>query len=143
MKRTIVFILCILIIILSIFWTKYMEYKNEQSLIQEHNIEYEKYLNKQITGRELTTTINRAVNNNEENYVSKDEQGFYIEDDTNSVKIEIKITDNDTTYQMETLYNGGMVNFIQYYNEIYFECTNIDYNSKGKVSHIIFEQKTS
>ena len=98
-------------------------------------------MNQDVTGRELTTAINRAVNNNEKNSVQKDEKGFYIDDDNNSVKIEIKILDNDTTYQMETLYNGGMENFIQYYGDISFNCSKIDYNSKGKVSHIIFEQK--
>lgn len=143
MKKTIIFILCVVIIIISIFWTKYINYKSEQSLIKKDNLEYETYLNKEITGRELTTTINRAIDSNEKNSIPKDEQGFYIENDINSIKIEIKIIDNDTTYQMETLYNGGMVTFIQYYNEIYFECTNIDYNSKGRVNHIVFEQKTT
>lgn len=143
MKKIIIFILCAVIIIISIFWMKYIDYKAEQSLIKEENLEYEVYLNREITGRELTTAINRAVNSNEKNFVSKDEQGFYIENDTNSIKIGIKIIDNDTTYKMETLYNGGMVNFIQYYSEIYFECTKIDYNSKGRVSNILFAQKTT
>jgi len=143
MKKTIIFILCIIIIIISIFWTKYINYKSELNSIKKENLEYEIYLEKQIPGRELTTAINRAVNNNEKNYILKDEKGFYIENDTNSIKIEIKIIDNDTTYKMETLYNGGMVNFIQYYGDIHFECTKIDYNSKGRVSYIVFEQKTS
>lgn len=141
MEKTLIYIICIVLIILSVIGTKYLNFKEQKSLIQKYNLEYEVYLNQDVTGRELTTAINRAVNNNEKNSVQKDEKGFYIDDDNNSVKIEIKILDNDTTYQMETLYNGGMENFIQYYGDINFNCSKIDYNSKGKVSHIIFEQK--
>ena len=68
---------------------------------------------------------------------------IYIGNDINSVIIEIKISDNDTTYKMETLYNGGMPTFIQYYGDISFECTKIEYNKSGRVSFMIFEQKTS
>ena len=145
MKKTVIFILCIIITIVSIFWVKYINYKSEHNKIKEENLEYETYLNKQIPGRELTSAINRAVNNNEKNSVPKDEQGFYIENDDNSIKIDIKIIDNeqDTIYKMETFYNGGMEKFIGYYGDISFECTKIDYNSKGKVKYIIFEQKTS
>ena len=110
---------------------------------KENNLEYETYLNKQILGTELTTFINKAVDNNKKYQVQKDEQGFYIQNDTNSIEIEIKITDNDTLYKMETFYNGGMTNFIDYYNSIYFECTKIEYNKAGKVNYLLFEQKSN
>lgn len=143
MNKTFIFIVCILIIILSIFGMKYLDYKDENAKIKQENLEYEVYLDKEVSGRDLTTAINRAINSNDKNKVSKDENGMYIENNTNSIKIEIKISDNDTTYQMETLYNGGMVDFIQYYGDISFECTQIDYNEKGCVSHMVFEQKSS
>ena len=108
MKKTIIFILCVVIVILSIFGTKYINYREQQSKIKKENLEYETYLNKEVSGRDLTTAINRAVDNNEKNKVSKDENGLYIANDVNSIEIEIKISDNDTTYKMETLYNGGM-----------------------------------
>ena len=51
--------------------------------------------------------------------------------------------DNDTTYDMETLYAGGMEKFVQYYNEIKFKCTKIDYHkSNGKVKYLFIEQIT-
>ena len=143
MKKTIIFILCVVIVILSIFGTKYINYREQQSKIKKENLEYETYLNKEVSGRDLTTAINRAVDNNEKNKVSKDENGFYIANDVNSIEIEIKISDNDTTYKMETLYNGGMETFILYYGDISFECTKIDYNKQGKVSYIVFEQKSN
>ncbi len=143
MKKTILIIICIVIVIVSIFGTKYLNYRDEKRQIKQENLEYEMYLDKEVSGRELTTAINRAVNNNEKNNVSKDEKGFYIQDDNNSIIIETKISDNDTVYKMETLYNGGMPTFIQYYGDIYFKCTKIDYNTKGKVCYIIFEQMTN
>ena len=143
MKKTIIFILCVVIIILAIFYSKYMNYKFKQNEIKENNLEYEIYLNKPIYGTELTTVINKAIDNNEKNKVAKDEKGFYIQNDLNSIKVEIKITDNDTTYQMETLYGGGMISFINYYNSIYYECTKIEYNTQGKVNYMLFEQKTN
>mgnify|MGYP004628230199 FL=1 len=143
MKKTIIFIICVVIIILSVFGNKYLNYREEKSLIKKENLEYETYLNKEVSGRDLTTAINRAVNSNEKNKVSKDENGLYTNNDMNSISIEIKISDNDQTYKMETLYNGGMVTFIQYYGDISFECKKIDYNSKGRVSYMLFEQKTN
>lgn len=142
MKKTIAIFLIFIIIIICIFTGKYMEYKNEQNRIKEQNLEFETYLNKPILGTELTTFINRAVDNNEKYKVQKDDQGFYIEDDINSIKIEIYIIDNDTLYQMETLYNGGMINFANLYNSIYFECKKIDYNKLGKVKYMFFKQET-
>ena len=143
MKKTIIFILCIVIIILSIFGKKYLDYKEQKALIAKENLEYENYLEKDVSGRDLTTAINRAVDNNEKNKISKDENGFYIQNNSNSIEIEIKISDNDTTYKMETLYNGGMVNFIQYYGDILFKCVNINYNSQGRVDYLLFEQNTN
>lgn len=143
MKKTIIFIICVVIIILSVFGNKYLNYREEKSLIKKENLEYETYLNKEVSGRDLTTAINRAVNSNEKNKVSKDENCLYTNNDINSISIEIKISDNDQTYKMETLYNGGMVTFIQYYGDISFECKKIDYNSKGRVSYMLFEQKTN
>ncbi len=143
MKKLIVIILCLVFIVLSVFAVKYMNYRSEIAKIKEENLEYETYLNKQILGTELTTFINKAVDNNERFNISKDEQGFYIKNDINSIEIEIKITDNNTIYKMETLYNGGIVDFVQYYNSIYFECTKIEYNTLGKVCYVLFEQKSN
>ena len=143
MKKILIFILSLVIIAISLIAVKYINYKSDQSKIKENNLEYETYLNKQILGTELTTFINKAVDNNKKYQVQKDEQGFYIQNDTNSIEIEIKITDNDTLYKMETFYNGGMTNFIDYYNSIYFECTKIEYNKAGRVNYLLFEQKSN
>ena len=140
MKKIIVIILCFVIVILSILMGKYYNYKQKYSIIKEENLEYEYYLEKEVYGTEVVTAINKAINNNENNKIEKDNNGFYIANDTNSIKIDIKIIDNDITYQMETIYNGGMTTFVQYYNTILFKCSKIEYNSKGRVSYLLFEQ---
>ena len=141
MKKNFIFMLCIIGIIIAILSVKYLSYKAEYGEIKRRNFEYEKYLNKEVLGTELTTIINKAVDNNEKNSVAKDEQGFYVTNDINSVKIQIQILDNETMYDMETLYNGGMERFVQNYNSINFECTKIEYNKAGKVSYILLKQK--
>ncbi len=142
MKKTIAIFFILIIIIMCIFIGKYMMYKEEQRKIKIHNLEFETYLNKEILGTELTTFINKAVDNNEKNKILKDDQGFYIQNDINSIKIEIKILDNNTLYQMESLYNGGIIEFATMYNSIDFECTKIGYNKLGKVNYMLFVQKT-
>lgn len=143
MKKTIIFIICVVIIILSAFYMKYLDYREERNSVKKSNLEYEMYLNKEITGRELTSVVNKAVNNNEKNKVAKNENKIYEKNDETSISIDILMSDNETTYKMETIYNGGMVTFIQYYGDILFECTKIEYNSKGKVCYMVFEQKTN
>ena len=72
-----------------------------------------------------------------------DKKGKYIDNKSNSINIDVKIIDNDKIYTMETLYNGGMENFIQYYNQIKFKCTIIEYHKDtNKVKYMLFEQIT-
>ena len=143
MKKIIIFIASVLIIILTIFYLKYSEYRNMKIAIKEYNLQYEEYLNKEIDGRTLTSLINKAVDNNEKNSVQKNEEGFYIENDINSMKIEIKMIDLDLTYNMETIYNGKMENFIIMYNSILFKSEEVRYNSIGKIKYIRFVQITN
>ena len=142
MKKTLALILIFIIIIMCFFFSKYLNYKEQQKRIKIENLEFETCLNKEIFGTEMISFINNAIDKNEKNKVPKNENGFYIQNDYNSIQIEIKIIDNNTIYRMETLYNGGMINFAQNYNSIYFECTKINYNKFGKVNYMFFEQRT-
>ncbi len=143
MKKTLIFILCLIIIVISLFYIKYQQYKNEQKEINKENLEYEMYLNKEILGTELTSIINRAVDSNERNSVLKNEEGFYVENDRNSILIDVKMLDEDKTYKMEMFYNNGITKFVELYELIHFECTKINYNKTGRVSYMLFEQKTT
>ena len=122
MKKLAIFFLIVIIIIVGISYM-YMNYKAKFNTAQRENKHFESYAEQEIYGSELTTIINKAVDNNQNNEVEKDNKGKYINNDNNSILIEIKMLDNDTTYSMETLYSGGMDKFVQYYNEIKFKCT--------------------
>jgi len=142
MKRILFFIVAMILIILAIIVSKFYEYKDINDNVQENNVRYEIYLNKEITGRDIATLINQAVDDNEKHLIKKDEKGKYILDDENSINIEIKITDfaNEKTYTMETLYGGGMSEFVKYYGDINFKSEKVEYHKNRKISYILFRQ---
>ena len=142
MKKSFLIILTIIIVILCLIYYKYTEYKSKNNEIKKFNSDYEFFLNKEVTGIELTSCINRAIDNNEKNKVSKDGNGFYIPNDENGLSIEIKITDleEEKVFKMEQIYQNNMVTFLSYYDNIKFKSTDIKYNSKKKVCYLLFEQ---
>ena len=110
-------------------------------IIKEENSEYEYYLGKTVYGTEVTTVINKAINQNETNKIQKDEKKYYIENNENSIKVEIKMITTGKTYPMEEIYNNDITKFVQNFNLIKFKCTSIEYHEKtGKVKKIVFEQ---
>ncbi len=142
MKKLALFFLIIIIIVVGISYM-YLNYKASYYEAQRENKQFESYNGQEIYGNELTTIINKAIDNNENNEVQKDEKGKYISNDNNSIQIDIKMLDNDKTYSMETLYSGGMDKFVQYYGEIKFKCTNLEYHqATNKVKYMLFEQIT-
>lgn len=147
MKKTYIYIVCIIIMIVAIVVGKYFQYKSMRSEILDFNLQFEEYYEKEIYGTDIATLINKAVDNNEKNNVQKinfvhNDVTYYSYEpnDTNSINIDIKITDNDTTYKMESLYQGEITKFVQNYNYIKFKCTKIEYNKVGRVSYMVFEQ---
>ena len=142
MKKIALFFLIIIIIIVGVSYI-YLNYKASYNNAKRENMQFESYYNKEIYGTELTTIINKAIDSNDNNEISKDEKVKYIDNKKNSINIDIKIKDNDKTYQMETLYNGGMDKFVQYYSQIEFKCTKIEYHKyTNRVKYMLFEQMT-
>lgn len=140
MKKLIIFFAVIIVIISGISLI-YFNYKAEYNMAKRSNMEFEKYLNKEVDGMEVATAINKAIDNNQKYEIQKDNKGMYLSDNENSISIEIKMTDNDSIYQMETIYNSGIQNFINYYGNIKFKCVNIKYHSSNnKVKYLLFEQ---
>ncbi len=102
---------------------------------------------KTLYGADVLTVINKAIDNNKSNNVEKDKDGFYLENDTNSIKVEITFLSKDeednikeVVYQMENLEKTGLSDFIASFGVTKFECTNIEYNSQGKVCKIHIKQ---
>ncbi len=140
MKKFVIFFAIIIIIITGISYS-YIIIKSNNNEIKQHNSIFEKYYQKEINGSEIATIINKAIDSNTKNNIQKDDQGKYIENDTNSIKITIKMIDNETTYDMETIYEHQISEFVEYYNQIKFKCTNIQYHKKtNMVKSIELEQ---
>lgn len=141
MKKIIIFFI-IVIILISFIAIKYYNYKINYNNVVTLNSEYEQYLNKEITGIELATLINKTIDKNRKNNIEQNENGEFIQNDSNSIKIEIYINDTETTYKMENIYKGGTEKFVQYYGDIKFECTKKEYHNKTKqIKYMLFEQK--
>ena len=136
MKKVAIFFIIIILIICAIF-AMYISYKANYNISKNSNLSFEKYLNEEVYGSELATVINRAIDRNEKNEVEKNNKGIYQNNDTNSINIEIKMLDDDTIYQMETFYRGGIQNFINYYSNIKY------HSSTNQVKYMLFEQITS
>lgn len=142
MKRMVIFLAIIAVIVCAISYL-YLNYKGEYNMSKKANMEFERYLNEEVYGIDLATVINRAIDNNQRNEVERNNKGIYLNNDTNSISIEIKMIDDDSIYQMETIYNGGIQNFINHYNNIKFKCIELKYhNSTNKVKYLLFEQIT-
>ncbi len=140
MKKIGIFLIIIIVVITCIFYI-YLNYKANYNEAQFENLKYDTYYQKEIKGTELTTIINRAVDSNTNNEIEKDENGKYIENGKDSIKIDIKMIDIDQTYDMETVYAGEMDEFTKYYGNIKFKCTQVKYHTlTKKIKYMLFEQ---
>lgn len=114
---------------------------NTLEQVKKKNSEYELYSGKALLGTDITTIMNKAIDQNEKNKIPKDEKGYYIENDTNSIKIDIEMITIEKTYPMEAFFKKGMTSFVENFNLIEFKCTSIEYHKKtGLISKIKFKQ---
>lgn len=140
MKKVFIF-LAIVIIIVAMIGIKYISYKNEYSVIQKENAEFDKYKEQEVYGINIASMINKAVDKNSKNKIEKDDEGNFKANDENSIEIQIYMLDNETTYNMETIYNSGTEQFVQYYGDVKFKCSKVEYHKKtGRIKYVLFEQ---
>lgn len=112
----------------------------EKQNILKYNQEYEIYTKKEINGVDLTTVMNKAINNNEQNKIQKDENGKYIDDNEFYTEITIKLSKDDKNYfLMEAFQKIGIEEFTKLYGSQKFKCVKIDYHENGRISKILFE----
>jgi len=147
-KNVIILSLILLIIIIICIVGINLNSKTSKSVLQQ-NSEYEQYLNKKIYGTDVITLINKATSSNETNKVLKDEKGLYIENNQNSIKIDIVMITNEeknetTVYKMEAISKVGITEFIKNFNTATFKCTKTEYhNQTGNIKYIeIMQQDT-
>lgn len=138
-KQTIILIVVLIIMFLIVTFAVAQNIKKEKELAN-YNKQYEQYCEKQIYGTDLATLINKAINDNEKNNVDKDENGYYIQNGTNSVKIFIKLQEEGENFPMERIFKRGITEFVKNFNLETFKCTQINYHEQTKkISEIYFE----
>ena len=133
-----VIIMCIIIINLN---------SKVSNVVKKQNAEYEKYTDDTFYGTDVVTLINKAISSNESNNVEKDEKGFYITNNQNSIKIDLVMITNEekleiTTYKMEAIAKVGLTEFIKNFNTEKFKCTKIEYHQEtGRIAYIEITQQ--
>ena len=132
MKKIILMILSIVVAILAIIIYNIYEYKNTKLEAQKNNSIFESAFEKEILGTDVISLINKAIDNNEKNKVDKNSKGTYIENDYNSIKIDIKFKEMDSIISMEAINSQGEINFTKNFGAAIFKCTKIEYHEKTK-----------
>lgn len=147
MKKVVFYIIFIVILIICVIAVKISDNNSEKNEARKFNLQFEQYLGKTIYGTDVLTVINKAIDNNEGLAVSKDDKGFYVENEETSVKVDITLLSVDSeekvierTYPMENLKNADLNKFVSSFGLTSFECTNIEYNSKNRVKKVYLKQ---
>lgn len=140
MKKYIILVIIVIIAITTIGYI-YLNNISSSNTILANNKPYESILNKTITGNEFATYINQIIDKNEKNGVEKDENGYYINNETNSIIAKIKFKDSDNVFRIEQISKNDISKFIGLYANVKFKCTSISYHNKTKlISDLFFEE---
>lgn len=146
MKNTIMIILLIVVIIVCIFFAKFVEFNHETSIVRQFNYYYQKFDKDNLTGLDIVTVINKAMNENQINEIAKDEKGYYNQDDNKSIIIYVDLTKNEDenddfkVFRMEKIVNVGMDSFVELFGSVKFKCTKVNmHEDTGRIASMIFE----
>lgn len=126
----------VLMIIIVLFVNWYSNKQTEQREVKNYNLEYDTYVGKKINGVYLTTIINKALDNNEQHKIKRNEKGAYINDDEYYTQIQIKLDENGNEFLMEAFEQVGVITFTKLYGGYEFKCTNIKYHENGRIAQI-------
>ena len=142
MKKNLI-ILLILSIILVVGVYSIYRYRTNVYQIQKQNREYEQYYNINVLGTELISIINKTIDLNTKNNITKDDKGYFVDNGENSIKINVEFKyKNDTkTISMEEIASTGAESFVKVYSTANFKCTKIEYHEKThNVKNVTFEE---
>ena len=140
MKKIIICILSIFLIIICIVVYGVYQKNENTAQIGVDNKTYESYENKEVLGTDIIS-INKATDSNKKNDIKIGEDGNYIDNGKNSIRIEIKFLELDKAITMERINNVGIEKFWSNYGALSFKCTKIEYHEKThRVKYMYFEE---
>ena len=139
MKKIIICILSIFLIIICIVVYGVYQKNENTAQIGVDNKTYESYENKEVLGTDIISIINKATDSNKKNDIKIGEDGNYIDNGKNSIRIEIKFLELDKVITMERINNVGIEKFWSNYGALSFKCTKIEYHEKThRVKYMYF-----
>lgn len=141
MKKNVILISTIFFVIAMVLGYRIYYKKVSMAEASRDNRAYESFYNQPVLGTDVISIMNKATDSNERNLVEKDEQGNYIDNEQNSIKIDIKFKELDQIISMERIDTIGMKQFWENFGTFSFQCTKIEYHSKtNNVKYMYFEQ---
>lgn len=140
MKKVLILMIAILLIAIGVVGLNYKDYEIKKIDNNLFNSTYEEYNKTNLNGLDITTIMNKAISNNEKYKIPKDEKNLYILDDEYSIIIYVKMVKDEPAYRMERFSEVGINDFIRYFGEINFKCTELTYHEKnGRIASMTFE----
>lgn len=141
MKKASIILVILIVAIIAIVFYQYKSYNIKLAETKRLNKEYESFTNNEILGTSLITLINKAIDSNQKNGIQKDDKGLYIENSTTSIKIEVKFSESDNIFSMESIGRIGSEQFTANYGAFSFKCTQKTYHEKtNNIKYLLFEQ---
>ena len=141
MKKIIICILSIFLIIICIVVYGVYQKNENTAQIGVDNKTYESYENKEVLGTDIISIINKATDSNKKNDIKIGEDGNYIDNGKNSIRIEIKFLELDKVITMERINNVGIEKYWSNNGALSFKCTKIEYHEKThRVKYMYFEE---
>lgn len=139
------FLIVLVVLILLTVYAGYMIYQYRSDIVSSQKIskEYESYYNLEMLGTEVISIINRTIDIDTKEDVPKDENGYFIDNQKDSIRIYIKFVykDEQKIIPMEDIEKSTSEAFIRNYGAASFKCTDIQYHEKTKnVKNLTFEE---
>ena len=140
MKKTLIIILILFVAILAAVSMTVVDLQQTGKQVKQFNQIFEEYKDKSLLGSEVASLINKAIDNNEKNQISKNDKGIYQEDGKYSVQIFVKLEKEGDYFTMERINALKITEFVKNFSLQDFKCTGIEYHKETKrVSKVYFE----
>lgn len=141
MKKTIIVLFCIFIAIIISLYTYYQSTQSVLQGVKKFNYQFEQYFDKEIYGADVVTIMSKAIDNNTQYNIARNEENKFIEDNKNCLKVMIKFKDVDKIFDMESIEKSGIDGFMQNFSKSTFKIIEYKYNEESKrIGKIVIEE---
>ena len=148
MKKEFILLLITVVIILTIIFSKYVEYSKIKLETQRINKEFLAYQNSTVQINTVVSLMGKAVEINKNNSIKQNDKKHFEENDVNSIKIYLEVQSTKqpefVVIPMEDLIlneKAGATKVENAFNDCLFRITKIEYHKKTKqVKQIVFTE---